>query len=227
MSAPRVLTIPPGAPFLPTLADALVSGRLVGGLGDDPFALASVTLYLPTQRAVRALSTVLAQRLGGAALLPRMIPLGEADEAELDLSANALLDTPEELLHPAVAPLERRLILARLVQRWAETVDRELLPIDDEVPFLVPSSPADAVALAADLEGLMDALTVEGLPWNEIGAAVEAEHSRYFGLTLDFLRIAAENWPGILAARSLADPAVRARRLVLAEADRLSRERPG
>jgi ATP-dependent helicase/nuclease subunit B len=227
MSAPRVLTIPPGAPFLPTLADALVSGRLVGALGDDPFALASVTLYLPTQRAVRALSTVLTQRLGGAALLPRMIPLGEADEAELDLSANALLDTPEELLHPAVAPLERRLILARLVQRWAETVDRELLPIDDEVPFLVPSSPADAVALAADLEGLMDALTVEGLPWNEIGAAVEAEHSRYFGLTLDFLRIAAENWPGILAARSLADPAVRARRLVLAEADRLSRERPG
>ena len=225
MSAPRVLTIPPGAPFLPTLADALVSGRLVGALGDDPFALASVTLYLPTQRAVRALSTVLAQRLGGAALLPRMIPLGEADEAELDLSANALLETPEELLHPAVAPLERRLILARLVQKWAETVDRELLPIDDEVPFLVPSSPADAVALAADLEGLMDALTVEGLPWNEIGAAVEAEHSRYFGLTLDFLRIAAENWPGILAARSLADPAVRARRLVLAEADRLSRER--
>ncbi|KQT60111.1 double-strand break repair protein AddB [Methylobacterium sp. Leaf456] len=227
MSAPRVLTIPPGAPFLPTLADALVSGRLVGALGEDPFALASVTLYLPTQRAVRALSTVLAQRLGGAALLPRMIPLGEADEAELDLSANALLETPEELLHPAVAALERRLILARLVQKWAETVDRELLPIDDEVPFLVPSSPADAVALAADLEGLMDALTVEGLPWNEIGAAVEAEHSRYFSLTLDFLRIAAENWPGILASRSLADPAVRARRLVLAEADRLSRERPG
>ncbi|WP_232630388.1 double-strand break repair protein AddB [Methylobacterium sp. Leaf118] len=227
MSAARVFTIPPGAPFLPTLADALVSGRLVGDLGGDPFALAGVTLYLPTQRAVRALSTVLAGRLGGAALLPRMIPLGEADEAELDLSANALLETPEELLHPAVAPLERRLILARLVQKWAETVDRELLPIDDEVPFLVPSSPADAVALAADLEGLMDALTVEGLPWNEIGAAVEAEHSRYFGLTLDFLRIAAENWPGILASRGLSDPAMRARRLVLAEADRLSRERPG
>ena len=225
--SPRVFTIPAGAPFLPTLADALVSGRLVGAVGHDPFALASVTLYLPTQRAVRALSTVLAQRLGGAALLPRMIPLGEADEAELDLSAESLLETPEELLHPSIPPLERRLILARLVQKWAETVDRELLPIDDEVPFLVPSSPADAVALAADLEGLMDALTVEGLPWSEIASAVEAEHSRYFRLTLDFLRIAAEHWPEILAARSVADPAARARRLVLAEADRLSRERPG
>ncbi|MCY1644138.1 double-strand break repair protein AddB [Methylorubrum sp. SL192] len=226
-AAPRVFTIPPGAPFLPTLADALVSGRLVGAVGGDPFALASVTLYLPTQRAVRALSTVLAQRLGGAALLPRMIPLGEADEAELDLSSNTLLETPEDLLYPSIPALERRLILARLVQKWAETVDRELLPIDDEVPFLVPSSPADAVALAADLEGLMDALTVEGLPWSEIAAAVEAEHSRYFRLTLDFLKIAAEHWPDILAARSLADPTARARRLVLAEADRLFRERPG
>ncbi len=225
-AAPRVFTIPPGAPFLPTLADALVSGRLVGAVGHDPFALASVTLYLPTQRAVRALSTVLAQRLGGAALLPRMIPLGEADEAELDLSASTLLDTPEDLLHPSIPALERRLILARLVQKWAETVDRELLPIDDEVPFLVPSSPADAVALAADLEGLMDALTVEGLPWSEIASAVEAEHSRYFRLTLDFLRIAAEHWPEILAARSLADPTARSRRLVLAEADRLTRDRP-
>ena len=225
-AAPRVFTIPPGTPFLPTLADALVSGRLVGEVGRDPFALASVTLYLPTQRAVRALSTVLAQRLGGAALLPRMIPLGEADEAELDLSSNTLLETPDDLLYPSIPALERRLILARLVQKWAETVDRELLPIDDEVPFLVPSSPADAVALAADLEGLMDALTVEGLPWSEIAAAVEAEHSRYFRLTLDFLRIAAEHWPDILAARSLADPAARARRLVLAEAARLERDRP-
>ncbi|CAO4169154.1 double-strand break repair protein AddB [Methylorubrum aminovorans] len=225
-AAPRVFTIPPGAPFLPTLAEALVSGRLVGAVGHDPLALAAVTLYLPTQRAVRALSTVLAQRLGGAALLPRMIPLGEADEAELDLSSNTLLETPEDLLYPSIPALERRLILARLVQKWAETVDRELLPIDDEVPFLVPSSPADAVALAADLEGLMDALTVEGLPWSEIASAVEAEHSRYFRLTLDFLRIAAEHWPDILAARSLADPAARARRLVLAEAARLDRDRP-
>lgn len=228
--SPRVFTIPPGAPFLTTLAEALVSGRLVGEVAEesgDPFALASVTLYLPTQRAVRALSTVLAARLGGAALLPRMIPLGEADEAELDLSAETLLETPEELLHPSIPALERRLILARLVQKWAETVDRELLPIDDEVPFLVPSSPADAVALAADLEGLMDALTVEGLPWSEIASAVEAEHSRYFRLTLDFLKIAAEHWPDILAARSLADPTARARRLVLAEAERLTRERPG
>ena len=225
--APHVFSIPPGAPFLPTLAEALISGRLVGDIGADPFALASVTLYLPTQRAVRALSAILAARLGQAALLPRMVPLGEADEAELDLAANPLIENGPDVLAPAMPPLERRLILARLVQSWAEAVDRTLLPIDDDVPFLVPSSPADAIGLAADLERLMDALTVEGLPWAEIGGAVEAEYSRYFGLTLDFVKIAAEAWPGILAERGMSDPVSRSRRLVIAEADRLTRERPG
>ncbi|MBX9932376.1 MAG: double-strand break repair protein AddB [Methylobacterium sp.] len=226
MPASHVFTIPPGAPFLPSLADALIEGRLVGDLGGDPFALASVTFYLPTRRSARALSACLAERLGGAALLPRMIPLGEADEAELDLATSPLLENAPDLLAPAMPPLERRLILARLVQSWAETVDRSLLPIDDEVPFLVPSSPADAVALADDLERLMDALTVEGLPWEAIAGAVEAEYSRYFGLTLDFVRIAAENWPAILAGRGLSDPVARSRLMVLAESERLTREKP-
>ncbi|TXN47483.1 double-strand break repair protein AddB, partial [Methylobacterium sp. WL18] len=162
---------------------------------------------------------------GYAALLPRMIPLGEADEAELDLASEPLLEDNDPLSTP-MPPLERRLILARLVQAWAKSVDRTLLPLDAEVPFLVPSSPADAVGLAGDLERLMDALTVEGLPWSEIGAAVEAEYSRYFGLTLDFVKIAAENWPKLLAERGLSDPVARARGLVLAEGRRLARTAP-
>ncbi|WP_244473893.1 double-strand break repair protein AddB [Methylobacterium sp. Leaf112] len=222
----HVFTIPPGAPFLPTLADALLSGRLVGDLGDDPFALAAVTLYLPTRRATKALSALLAQRLRQAALLPRLIPLGEADEAELDLATTPLLENGPDVLAPAMPALERRLILARLVQQWAEAVDRTLLPMDDDVPFLVPSSPSDAVALAADLERLMDALTVEGLPWEEIAGAVEVEYSRYFGLTLNFVKIAAEHWPKILADRHMSDPVARSRRLVVAEADLLRRDRP-
>jgi len=223
-----VFTISRGAPFLPTLAEALLSGRLVGPVADDPLALAAVTIYLPTRRAARALGAILAERLGRdapgqATLLPRMIPLGEADEAELDLAAEPLLEENADPLSVPMPPLERRLILARLVQAWAKSVDRTLLPLDAEVPFLVPSSPADAVGLAGDLERLMDALTVEGLPWSEIGAAVEAEYSRYFGLTLDFVKIAAENWPKLLAERGLADPVARARGLILAEERRLSR----
>ena len=228
-----VFTITRGVPFLPTLAEALLSGRLVGPVAEDPLALAAVTIYLPTRRAARALGAILAERLGQrahalgapgyAALLPRMVPLGEADEAELDLAAEPLLEDNADPLSTPMPPLERRLILARLVQAWAKSVDRTLLPLDAEVPFLVPSSPADAVGLAGDLERLMDALTVEGVPWGEIGAAVEAEYSRYFGLTLDFVKIAAENWPKLLAERGLADPVARARSLLLAEERRLSR----
>jgi ATP-dependent helicase/nuclease subunit B len=221
-----VFTVTRGVPFLPTLADALLSGHLVGPVAQDPLALAAVSIYLPTRRAARALSAILAERLGEAALLPRTVPLGEADEAELDLAAESL--APESLAGAAPAsapipPLERRLILARLVRAWAQTVDRSLLPLQAEVPFLVPSSPADAVGLAGDLEGLMDALTVEGLPWSEIAGAVEAEYSRYFGLTLDFVKIAAENWPKLLAERGLADPVARARAMILAEGERLTK----
>ncbi len=50
---PRVFTIPASAPFLPTLIEALTSGRLGFALGPDPLALAAVTLYLPTRRACR------------------------------------------------------------------------------------------------------------------------------------------------------------------------------
>ncbi|QRE75851.1 double-strand break repair protein AddB [Methylobacterium aquaticum] len=226
MSEGHVFTIAPGLRFLDTLAEALLSGRLVGDLAGGPFGLAAVTLYLPTRRAARALAAILARECGPAALLPRMVPLGEADEAELDLLSAPPGERRDEVLRPPIPSLERRLILARLVQAWAGTVDRQLLPLGDEVPFRVPSSPADAIGLAADLEGLMDSLAVEGLPWDDIAGAVEAEHSRYFSLTLDFVRIAAEHWPKILADRGVADPVQRGRALVLAEAARLTRERP-
>ncbi|RWC10702.1 MAG: hypothetical protein EOS53_28675 [Mesorhizobium sp.] len=46
----RVFSIPSGAPFLPTLAEALLHGRLVPGFrfNGDPLALADATIYVPT-----------------------------------------------------------------------------------------------------------------------------------------------------------------------------------
>ena len=80
---PRVFTIPAGAPFVPTLADALVSGRLAPLASDDPLALADATVFLPTRRAVRAFRDALIERLGGAAaILPRIRPIGDVDEED-------------------------------------------------------------------------------------------------------------------------------------------------
>ncbi|HEX8663735.1 MAG TPA: double-strand break repair protein AddB [Beijerinckiaceae bacterium] len=221
-----VFTIPPGIPFLPALADALADGSLLGRRLDGT---EEAVVYLPTRRAARAFSEILAERGGGRArLLPRIVPLGDADRAEFELAAGSVEPAFEggALLAPPIAPLERRLILARLIQGWAGTVDRALLRLDPETPFLVPSSPADAVALAADLEGLMDSLAIEEVPWTEIAEAVETEFSHYFRLTLDFVRIAVESWPRILAERQASDPAARRDALIRAEAARLLRDRP-
>jgi ATP-dependent helicase/nuclease subunit B len=223
---PRVVSIPPGLAFLPTLADALTDGSLLRRPLDDP---GKAIVYLPTRRAARAFQEILAERGGGRArLLPRIVPLGDADEAEFELAAGSVEPAFEggTLLAPPIAPLERRLILTRLIQGWAGTVDRALLRLDPDTPFRVPASPADAVALAADLEALMDSLAIEEVPWTEIAEAVETEFSHYFRLTLDFIRIAVESWPAILAERGANDPAARRDALIRAEAARLMRERP-
>jgi ATP-dependent helicase/nuclease subunit B len=224
-SAPRIFTIPPGCPFLPTLVDAIADGAVVPGLTLDAAAWGEATIYLPTKRAARAFAMLLAERGGGRAqLLPRILALGEAGDAEFDL-ADAGFEGAAALA-PPIAALERRLILTGLIQKWSERIDRSLLRGDENAPFLVPTSPADAVALAGDLERLMDALTVENLPWDEIRSAVESEFSEYYRLTWDFVRIAAESWPGILAERGASDPARRQAELIGAEAKRLLAERP-
>ena len=227
---PRVFTIPPGAPFLPTLADALTGGRILDGFGRDPAALAEATIYLPTRRAARAFAALLAaQGDRRAQLLPRIVPLGEADDAEFALAGSAADDPAfegAEALAPPIAMLERRLILTGLIQLWAETVDRARLKLADGAPLLVPASPADAVGFAGDLERLMDGFATEDIPWDQLAEAVETDYSEYFGLTLDFVRIAAENWPKILAERGASDPARRRSALIHAEARRLLAERP-
>ena len=218
MQQARVFTIPPGLPFLPTLADALTGGEIAQGWPAGA-SLADATIYLPTRRAGRALAHLLAERSGRRAiLLPRILPLGEVDE-------RMATDAPSQRseLPPAIPPLERRLILTRLVQRWAAEIDRDrLLRIAPGVPFTVPGSPADAVALAGDLEALMDALATENVDWSALEDAVEIDLSRYFRLTLDFVRIAHEHWPAILAERGASDPARRRNAALDAEATRIA-----
>jgi ATP-dependent helicase/nuclease subunit B len=222
---PRLFSIPSGVPFLPTLADALLDGRLVD-LGTSSLDLGRLTIYLPTRRAGRALTALLAERSGGRAhLAPRIIPLGDLDDLETSHDIGDAFPGSADA-KPALPSLERRLILARLVQGWAREVDRDLTGLEEGVPFLVPGSPADAVSLAADLEGLMDALATEGVDWDTLADVVEAEYSRYFRLTLDFVRIAHEHWPAILEQRNASDPARRRNALLDAETTRLLTLKP-
>ena len=86
MPAPHLFSIPPSVPFLQTLIAALTQGRLVAGFpgSPDPLALAKATLYLPTRRACRLAQDVFRKVLGTeAAILPRIVPIGDIDEDEI------------------------------------------------------------------------------------------------------------------------------------------------
>src|SRR5690242_4577018 len=96
---PRVFTIPPSAPFLPTLIGALTSGKLGFAAVRDPLALAQVTLFLPTRRTCRLARDAFLEVLpGDAAILPRIVPIGDIDEDEIAFAEAAAGDLASEAL---------------------------------------------------------------------------------------------------------------------------------
>ena len=221
--APRVFTIPAGVPFLETLAQALMAGRLVAFDRDDPLALAGVTVLLPTRRAVRAFRDVLVRHLPGeAAILPAIRTIGDVDEEEHLLAPSAEPAAQRLALPAAVTPLARRLILTRLILAWGGSVRRALLELSVGEPLLVPASAADAARLAGDLGRLLDDMETAGIDWQRLRELVPADHARYYQITLDFLGIVAEQWPAHLAEIGRVDPAVRRDTLIRALAARLA-----
>jgi ATP-dependent helicase/nuclease subunit B len=227
-SPARVFTIPASAPFVPTLMRALLDGTLVPGFpaAHDPLALADATLYLPTRRACRlARDLFLEVTKADAAILPRIVPLGDIDDDEIvfaEAATGALAHDALEL-PPALGGLERRLLLAKLVLKWAGRLAPEQ---HGEAP-LVATNPAAALALADDLAHLMDDMTTRGVAWDRLDGLVPETLDRYWQLTLEFLHIAREAWPKILAERRAIEPAARRDALIKAEAARLSSHTDG
>ncbi|HZS65390.1 MAG TPA: double-strand break repair protein AddB [Xanthobacteraceae bacterium] len=223
-SGPRVCTIPASAPFLPTLIEALLDGRLVPGFapGRDPLALGAATLYLPTRRAARLAREVFLDVLGtDAAILPRIAAIGDVDEDEIAFAEAAAesFDAAALDLPDALDGAERRLLLAELVLKWAAV----LAPDAKGQAPLVVSNPAAALRLADDLARLMDDMTMREVSWDKLDELVPDDFDQYWGHTLGFLKIARERWPNLLAERGAIEPAVRRERLLAAEAARLAR----
>src|SRR5438874_3005205 len=219
----RVFTIPASAPFLPTLLRALLDGRLVPGLRGDAAALADATLYLPTRRACRSARDLFLDVSGAsAAILPRIVPIGDVDEDEIVFAEAASGDAAALDLPPALEGFERRLLLARLVLAWAERLD---VHERGQAP-LIANNPAAALALADDLGRLIDDMTTRGVSWDRLDDLVPNHLDKYWQLTLAFLKIARTAWPELLAERGLIESAVRRDALIKAEAARLARS-PG
>jgi ATP-dependent helicase/nuclease subunit B len=219
-AASHVYTIPPSAPFLPALIRALRDGRLIDGFMPGPFDYADVTIFLPTRRACRLARDAFLPVLGvEAAMLPRIVPIGDIDEDELIFAEMATGNVAAEALAlpPALGGLERRFLLAHLVRKWAERI----APPAGETTLVV-RHPAAALALADDLARLIDDMTTREVPWDRLDGLVPDALDQYWQLTLRFLSIAREHWPAILAERGVIEPAARRDRLIAAEAERLA-----
>jgi len=214
----RVFSVPLSVPFLRSVIAALIDGRLVAGFEarSDPARLAEAVLYLPTRRAVRVAREVFLDELASdAAVLPRIVPLGDIDEDELAFAeeADALGGAAPLEIPPRLGELERRLTLARLVAAWAK--GEVLAP-------LVVGGPASTLALAADLARLMDDMVTRDVPWDALDDLVPDNLDQYWQHSLQFLQIARKMWPDYLAEIGKIEPAARRDFLIAAEAKRLS-----
>jgi len=219
--SPRVFTIPASAPFLPVLIDALRAGRLVRGFpaSDDPLELARLTLYLPTRRACRLARSVFLDHLkADAAILPRIIALGDLDEDEIafaDAATGGLGETALALPE-AFSPLERRLTLAQLIAAWAATI------APDQGSPLIANTPEAALALADALARLMDDMITRQVGWERLDQLVPDNLDEYWKQSVAFLKFMHPRWRAILAERNAIEAAERRDRLIEAEAKRLA-----
>jgi ATP-dependent helicase/nuclease subunit B len=219
----RVFSVPVSAPFLRTVIAALVDGGLVEGFEArlHPERLAEATLYLPTRRAGRMAREIFLDELNtDAAVLPRIVALGDIDEDELGFSEGSeqFGGAPPLDIPPRLGELERRLTLAHLVAAWAKS------PVSAP---LVVGGPASTLALAGDLARLMDDMVTRGVAWEALDKLVPDQFDKYWQHSLEFLRIARKTWPEHLKEIGRIEPAERRDRLIEAEAARLTAHHDG
>ena len=222
----RIFTIPPGTPFLKTVAAALCDGRLNDGFRHDPgdpLSLANVTIYVPTRRSARVLRSEFVDLLGGqSAILPVIRPLGEADDdmGYFDLA------TPEEMdLSMPIGGVARLLELGQLILAWRNRLPQVVVDIHSDSPLIAPASPADAIWLARSLAELIDSVETEERDWADLKKLQTAEHALWWQLTAEFLSIASAFWPARLEELRRSSPARHQAALLRGEARRIL-ERP-
>lgn len=189
--APRLRAAPASAPFLDLLAGAMIAGLK---RDNDPFALADALVLLPNRRSARGLIDAFAKRLGGAALLPSIRPLGDpySDDDPDVWGADPMLDA----IAPPIDKMLRRMQLASLI-RARDAAENGV------------ADPARALALADELGKLLDsAATVERVDWKMLPRLVdEIDLARHWARSAAFLEIIASFWPAHLQEQGLSDPA--------------------
>jgi ATP-dependent helicase/nuclease subunit B len=202
---PAVFTIPVHRSF----ADALANGLIAQTRG-DMMALARGIVLVPNNRAARAITDAFVRRAEAGLLLPRIVAVGEIGESETGL----FFDSGADDVPPAIDPLARRFILARLVQQ-----ERALVR--------APVDAAEALRLADGLATTLDQMIAADVPVSNLNDVDVGALSVHWEKSLALLRVLMTRWPEELTARGRIDAADRRNRLLAATADRWRDAPPG
>ncbi|WBH16615.1 double-strand break repair protein AddB [Sphingomonas radiodurans] len=199
-----LFTIPAHRAF----ADALVAG-LIRRFGGEPLGLARGLVLLPNNRAKLAVTSAFVRASGGALVLPRLVAIGADDLGEAIGVALDPADAPDPP-PPAVTPLARRMILARLVQEARPTLDA-----------------AEAVRLAGELARTLDQLIVEEVESRALADLDLGELTEHWRSAVALFQVVIDRWPGELARLGRIDVATRRSMLLRRLADRWWDAPPG
>lgn len=176
-------------------ADALAQG-LIDRFAKDPLGLARGLVILPNNRARRAVHDAFVRLSEDGLLLPQMAVIGDL---ELDESIGVALDSGELALDipPSVDPLDRLLMLARLIEMESAAKGSALLS-------------KEALRLAREFARTLDQLTVEEIALKDLfDIDVEPELSGHWQDSLAFFRVIAEKWQSKLKDMEAVDEAAR------------------
>lgn len=190
-SRPALFTIPAHRAF----ADALVTGLLAQHRG-DVMALAQAMVLLPNNRAIRAVRDAFVRQSGGGLLLPRLIPIGDPDLGE---GVGGALDPlgEDDPIPPAIEPMRRQMMLARMVQDVRPDVDA-----------------GQALQLGQTLGVVLDQMQVERISPRALrDLDLSADLSRHWQVSLTLFEILIARWPAELARIGCIDLADRRNRL--------------
>ncbi|MBO6559417.1 MAG: double-strand break repair protein AddB [Nisaea sp.] len=186
-------------------ADTLARG-LWQEAGEDPMVLARMSVLLPTRRAVRTLrDSFLRLGNGRPMLLPSLRPVGDIDDDEgafggLD-GAVAAGDLP-----PAVPGLRRQLLLTQLVQRFLER--------KDSGSAIHAAGVDHAALLAGELARFLDQVHTEQVSYAGLAGLARERYATHWQEVLEFLSIASEFWPAMLAEEGAMEAPLRHAALV-------------
>lgn len=174
-----IYTLSSSTSFCDTLAKEWLENKK-----DPVWGLSHITAIVPTNRAAKTFKEAfLRQSQGKTVLLPKIISF-----ANMDFLAP---DVP-----PAISPLARQLLLAKLVQKKQ--------PMSEDKAFTLASSLAELIDQMHNYDVNFDSL-------KEIAPDTFASHWQQ---TLSFLEIIETYWPEILKQRGELDPALRQIRLI-------------